>query len=112
MTVAREKLREKQGLSPREPNAAEILAKYGDNTRLALAKGISKGAQTVAEMDGQEVLMSAQQVQQLVKSAQTVHGWASTVEHSLRLDVLASGQGMDQPVLDVDSQVLTGDVQE
>jgi uncharacterized protein YjcR len=106
---ARAVKRESQGLPPRAPTAAEVLAKYGDNTRLALAKGISKGAQTVAEMDGQEVLMSAQQVQQLTKSAQVIHGWAQTVEHSLRLDVLASGQGMDQPVLDVDAQVVTGE---
>lgn len=107
VTVARERKRESQGLSPREPKASEILEKYGKQTRLALAKGLAKGAETVADMDGQEVLMSAAQIKQLTGAAKDVHGWAQTVEHKLSLDVLASGQAQEHPVLDVAAEILT-----
>lgn len=99
--TARETKRVRQGLSPREPTAAEILEKYGKETRLSLAAGIARGAETVRDMDGQEVLLASQQVSQLTKAAATVHGWQSTGPSlSVRLDVIAQS-GPDSPVIDI-----------
>jgi len=93
--------RQKQGLSAHVRTAAEILANLGEDTRSKLAIGVNKGAQTVADMDGQEVLLSSQQVQQLTKAAATVHGWQSTGPSlSVRLDVIAQS-GSEAPVIDV-----------
>jgi len=92
--------REKRNV-PKVPTAAEVLANLGEDTRSKLAIGVNKGAQTVAEMDGQEVLLASQQVQQLTKAAATVHGWQSTGPSlSVRLDVIAQS-GSDSPVIDV-----------
>jgi hypothetical protein len=94
--------RENQGLQPSATKpAVQVLREYDGETRLDLAKGLRAGARTVAEMDGQEVLMAAQQVGTLVKSAALVHGWAANVTTTLRLDVLASGSSDSSPVIDV-----------
>lgn len=86
---------------PRVPTAAEILAQMGEDTRSKLAIGVNKGAQAVADMDGQEVLLASQQVQQLTKAAATVHGWQSTGPSlSVRLDLIAQS-GSEAPVIDV-----------
>lgn len=98
--LALDRKRERQGLQPGATKpAVKVLADYNGETRFDLAKGIAAGAKTVAEMDGQEVLMASQQVSHLVKSAALVHGWAQNVQTSLRLDVIASGS--DLPVIDV-----------
>jgi hypothetical protein len=93
--------RQRQGLSANVRTAAEILASMGDDTRSKLAIGVNKGAQTVAEMDGREILLSSQQVQQLTKAAATVHGWQSSGPSlSVRLDVIAQS-GPEAPVIDI-----------
>jgi hypothetical protein len=92
--------REKRNV-PKVPTAAEVLQSMGDDTRAKLAIGVNKGAQAVADMDGQEVLLSSQQVQQLTKAAATVHGWQSSGPSlSVRLDVIAQS-GPDSPVIDI-----------
>jgi hypothetical protein len=91
--------REKRNV-PAVPSAAEVLQKLGNDTRSKLAIGLNKGAQTVSEMDGQEVLMSAQQISQLTKAAGTVHGWESgTNSPSIRLEII-NGQQPEAPVYD------------
>jgi hypothetical protein len=95
-----ERKQERQGVkAAASKSAADVLKDYDGETRFSLAKGIAAGARTVAEMDGQEVLMAAQQVGTLVKSAALVHGWAQNIQTNLRLDVIASGS--DLPVIDV-----------
>lgn len=92
---------QRSGIAPRVPTAAEILANLGEDTRSKLAVGVNKGAQAVADMDGQEVLLSSQQVAQLTKAAATVHGWQSTGPSlSVRLDLIAQS-GSEAPVIDV-----------
>jgi membrane carboxypeptidase/penicillin-binding protein len=93
--------RQRQGMSATVRTAAEVLASMGDDTRAKLAIGVNKGAQAVADMDGQEVLLASQQVQQLTKAAATVHGWQSSGPSlSVRLDVIAQS-GPEAPVIDV-----------
>lgn len=93
--------RVRQGLSATVRTAADVMKTWDGETRFDLAKGLRAGAATVADMDGQEVLMAAQQVNTLVKSAALVHGWSVNITGSVRLDVLASGAGDQEPVIDV-----------
>lgn len=76
--------------TPSEILRAEM-KEHSERTRLGLARGLVKAAETVEEMDGQEVLQLSQNVQQIAKAAGTVHGWEAKTQQSisLRLDMIA-----------------------
>jgi hypothetical protein len=65
------------------PTAAEILSAMGKNTKAALATGLQRAAEHVADLPGEDILDRAQDVGSLVKSASLVHGWA---DHDARRD--------------------------
>jgi len=96
------KKQERQGLqASASKTPASIMKSWDGETRFDLAKGLRAGAAVVADMDGQEVLMAAQQVGTLAKTAALVHGWSVNITGSVRLDVLASGAGDSAPVIDI-----------
>lgn len=94
--------RERQGLSPVVTTAADVLARLGPDSRSKVAIGLHKGATVISEMDGQEVVMAAQQIGQTVKSLALVHGWASNHTVNVLSDVLTGAlPNMDDDVIDV-----------
>jgi hypothetical protein len=88
-------------VSPQMSPAALITAEIshlGSKTRLSLARGIAKAGQHIESMDGQEILMDAQNVKSVAQTADLVHGWKdSAPQVKIRLDVL-SGSADAQPI--------------
>lgn len=58
------------------------LQKYGDKTKLRLAKGISKGSLAVSKMSGEVIVEKAGNVKCLVDGASKLHGWGQDGEKS------------------------------
>lgn len=56
------------------------LQKYGDKTKLRLAKGISKGSLAVSKMSGEAIVEKAGNVKCLVDGASKLHGWGQDSE--------------------------------
>lgn len=93
--------RESQGLPAVARTASEILKSYDGDTRMGLAKGLKAGADHVAQLDGQEVLMAAGQVAQLAKASGLVHNWqANSAGISIRMDIVSQCSDSG-PVIDV-----------
>lgn len=87
-----------QGVSsPAAVMAAELVS-LGQKTRISLARGIAKAGEHIESMDGQEILMDAQNVKSVAQTADLVHGWKdSAPQVKIRLDVL-SGSADAQPI--------------
>jgi hypothetical protein len=84
-------------MSPAAAINAEI-SSLGSKTRLSLARGIAKAGQHIESMDGQEILMDAQNIKSVAQTADLVHGWKdSAPQVKIRLDVL-SGSADAQPI--------------
>lgn len=93
-------------MSPMSPAAlvnAELAA-LGSKTRLSLARGIAKAGEHIETMDGQEILIDAQNIKSVAQTADLVHGWKdSAPQVKIRLDVL---NGSAEPqAIDVDASV-------
>jgi hypothetical protein len=93
-------------LSPMSPAAlihAEI-ASLGSKTRLSIARGIAKAGEHIETMDGQEILIDAQNIKSVAQTADLVHGWKDAAPQvKIRLDVL-SGSAEAQPI-DIEASV-------
>jgi hypothetical protein len=93
-------------LSPMSPAAlvhAEI-AQLGSKTRLSLARGIAKAGEHIESMDGQEILIDAQNIKSVAQTADLVHGWKDAAPQvKIRLDVL-SGSSEAAPI-DIEATV-------
>lgn len=81
----------------------DVMSEMGGQTRLGIAKGLHSAAQTVASLPGESVLAQASDVASLAKSASLVHGWADQRNQSVRISIYSD----NDPVIDVDAQVLT-----
>lgn len=87
---ATKQLREKQGLPPVAPTAAEILRNYSGTTRLSHAKVAEKVAKSLEIKDADEILVNMPNVLAAGKHAALVHGWqVGQGGTSVRLDLLA-----------------------
>jgi hypothetical protein len=84
-------------LSPAALIHAEI-ATLGSKTRLSLARGIAKAGEHIETMDGQEILIDAQNIKSVAQTADLVHGWKDAAPQvKIRLDVL-SGSAQPEPI--------------
>jgi hypothetical protein len=78
----------------------------GEKTRLGIARGIAKAAQTVEEMPGAKILEQAQNVKAVAQTASIVHGWDKQGPgFRIKLDVLQNGQ--EKAAIEVESEVVT-----
>lgn len=78
------------------------MAEYSGNTRLNLAKGLHRGSEVVARMDGREILLAASNVATLAKAASIVHDWPKSVQLNVLSDVLSDpDQDISADVIDV-----------
>lgn len=81
------------------------LASLGSKTRLSLARGIAKAGEHVETMDGQEILIDAQNIKSIAQTADLVHGWKDSVPQvKIRLDILGGGA---EPMHDVTQDVVS-----
>lgn len=71
------------------------LASLGKNSRLSMARGLSKAAAHVETMDGQEIVMDASNIKQTVQSLDLIHGWK---EQPVAVKVALSVTGMQASV--------------
>lgn len=101
--LAINRVRESQELRPAATRtAAEVLRSYDGDTRFHLARGLNKGAKTIGNMDGQEILMAAPLISQVAKSAALVHGWnADSTQTVMNVNLIQSCQDQG-PVIDLD----------
>ena len=75
--VIRSRIRTEQGVQAVSSNAVETIARRGQNTRLGHAIAAEKVAEKVSQMDGDELFMSGQLLQQHAKHAALTFGWES-----------------------------------
>ena len=86
---------------------AEI-TNLGGKSRLSLARGVAKAAETVESMSGDEILDRSGDVKSIAQTADLVHGWKDAAPSvKIRLDVLSGAS--EQPVFDVDCDVTAWD---
>lgn len=77
-------------VSPAQAIAAEI-SQLGSKTRLSLARGIAKAGEHIERMDGQKIVLDAQNVKAIAQTASTVHSWDKSVTApKIRLELLSS----------------------
>lgn len=70
-----------------------------------MARGVSKAAETVSELSGNDILTRSQEVKAITQTADLVHGWKdSPTPVKIRLEVLATPS--EQPVIDVESEAV------
>lgn len=68
--------------------SSEII-QLGQKTRLSLARGVSKAAETVETLSGSEILDKSGDVKAIAQTADLVHGWKDAAPSvKIRLDVL------------------------
>lgn len=91
---------------PNVPSASQImvqeLVQNGQKSRLALSRGLRKAAEHVEHMDGQEILIDAQNIKSTAQSLSLVHGWqnqAPTAKISLSLVA-----GQEQQPMTIDAE--------
>jgi hypothetical protein len=76
----------------------------GSKTRLSLARGVSKAAETVETMSGSQILENAQNVKSVAQTADIIHGYRDAAPQvKIRLDVL-SGSAEAAPI-DIEASV-------
>jgi hypothetical protein len=91
-------------ISPAQAMQQE-LSDLGAKSRLGLARGLAKAAQTVQDMDGDEVLIAAQNIKAVAQSTSVVHAWDKQgPSFRIKLDVL---QADHKAAIEVDSEVVT-----
>jgi hypothetical protein len=94
-------------MSPAALIQAEIAA-LGSKTRLSLARGIAKAGEHVETMDGQEIVMDAQNVKAVAQTADLIHGWKdSSPQVKIRLDLL--GSMTTDPTIEMEADVTPSD---
>ncbi len=90
-------------MSPNQALAQEI-SQLGGESRLSLARGIRRAAQTVEALTGNEILNRSGDVKAITQTADLVHGWKESAPNvKIRLDVLSGADS--HPVIDVETFV-------
>jgi hypothetical protein len=90
-------------LSPTAALHAELNL-LGSKTRLSIARGIAKAGEHIESMDGQEILIDAQNIKSVAQTADIIHGYRDAAPQvKIRLDVL-SGSAEAAPI-DIEASV-------
>lgn len=84
-------------LTPAQAMAQE-LAGLGQKSRLSIARGLSKAAEHVETMDGQEVLIDAQNIKSTAQSLSLVHGWQNDKGTTVKVALSVTGEKTVQSV--------------
>lgn len=86
--------------------ARNTLEEQSKRAKSLHAKAAVTVAETLSEMDGQELLLSAQQMSHTAKHAALVFGWENSSNTvNLRLDVVA-GQSHESPIIDIQTEAV------
>jgi len=78
---------------------SNTLESDGKETRIALSRGILKGARHIVSLKPEKIIAEALNIKSLTASAAQVHGWADTQQTSVRIALFTGGD--DTPVIDV-----------
>ncbi len=90
-------------VSPNAAIAAEI-ATLGSKSRVSIARGVAKAAETVENMAGDAILAISSDVKNIAQTADLALGWKDAAPQvKIRLDVLGAAQ--EQPLIDVQAEV-------
>lgn len=82
---------------------AEELKDLGSRSRLSLARGLAKGAESVEHMDGDEIRLDAANVKSLVQSTSIVHGWQNSAPTvNVNLGMTAQREGTQPETLEAE----------
>lgn len=77
-------------------------------TKVGIARGLARAAETIENMDGNEVLISSQNVKSVTQAAGLVHSWDKNAgTPKIRLELL--GAKGEVAAIDVESEVVTKD---
>lgn len=89
---AREAATQSKQIIPGE-KTAQVLGTLAQKSRIALAKGLHKGAEHVESMTGAAIIEKAPQIASLTRASGQVFAWQDSAPPTLRLDVIAGMRG-------------------